>query len=192
VNARQKMAQLMYAYAANRLRKQNFRPSQKFNKLNPKRPIQGSGPYAPKTARFFLSARLTSSAKCAESNAGLPDLYRFVFGFAWKCWTVMGKARTMSPPVGPIGTIALASALLAWALVLPRASRPLGRASTSRTIYGCLFGQALRKNSPKLKLLRRQQIDTRPEGAWSVVALSDQKTAKLMSAFEAEADIALT
>ena len=45
------------------------------SQASPKRASQ-----AGETVCFFPG--LIASAKCAESNAGLPDLYRFVFEFA--------------------------------------------------------------------------------------------------------------
>jgi hypothetical protein len=57
-----------------------------------------------------------ASAKCAESNAGLPDLYPFVFEFYVNMVARRWEARAMSAQLRPIGTIAFASALLASGL----------------------------------------------------------------------------
>jgi hypothetical protein len=63
--------------------------------------------------------RAESVQKCAESNAGLPDLNRFLFEFPHEHGRHMiREARTMSPQLRLIGTIALASGLLGSGLGL--------------------------------------------------------------------------
>jgi hypothetical protein len=54
---------------------------------------------------------LIGSAKCAETNAGLPNLHRFVIEFCVNMVAGLWEARTMPAQLRPIGTIAFASLL---------------------------------------------------------------------------------
>jgi hypothetical protein len=66
--------------------------------------------------RQFDFSGLEGSAKCAETNAGLPDLYRFVFEFCMNIVAGTWEARAMSAQLRPISTIVFVSALLASGL----------------------------------------------------------------------------